>query len=405
MSRTERRHGVWTLEDRARNVLQYLDVDVTHGTAALEVALDHDRSRGVLDLGCFAPSGFRGWSGGARSRFVVGERGATPGYLPGPLEPGVWRVALRLHRIPADGLGWDATITVHDSPPPVPADPPGRRPLAERPPARSLPSVDGRRWRPGDLHAHTVHSDGALTIDELAEVAAGRGLEFLAVTDHNTVSHHPLLAAAGARAGIDLLPGQEVTTDRGHANAFGDVGWLDFREPAAQWLAAVTARGGLLSVNHPLSGDCAWLHEMPRRPPLAEVWHSSWFDRRWGAPLAWWQVWSPPGSWVTAIGGSDFHRSGSDALPGSPTTWIAGADGEPVLTGLAAGRVAVNAGVSDPLLLRVGDEFRALDAEGTLLVDTSGRYRVVRSADAAFPASAGPHWLVDPEQRVLALAN
>src|SRR5205823_844610 len=133
--------------------------------------------------------------------------------------------------------------------------------------------------------------------------------DFLAVTDHNTVSHHAELAAAGAAAGILLVPGQEVTTDRGHANAFGAVGWVDFREPAASW-------GGLLSINHPLAGDCAWLHPMDVRPPLAEVWHAGWWDRTWTAPLAWLLAWAPD---TVPVGGSDFHTLADAARPGGPT--------------------------------------------------------------------------------------
>jgi len=53
-----------------------------------------------------------------------------------------------------------------------------------------------------------VHSDGELTIDELAALAAAAGLDFLAITDHNTVSHHPYLPAAGRRAGWCCCPGR-----------------------------------------------------------------------------------------------------------------------------------------------------------------------------------------------------
>ena len=59
-------------------------------------------SRNVLDLGIFGAAGhdlgnaagFRGWSGGARDGFVISSTHATPGYLAGPIEPGVWAVAL-----------------------------------------------------------------------------------------------------------------------------------------------------------------------------------------------------------------------------------------------------------------------------------------------------------------------
>ena len=131
----------------------------------------------------------------------------------------------------------------------------------------------------GDFHSHTVHSDGSLEIVELATRAAGRGLDVLAVTDHNTVSHHSHLGAAGDHAGILLVPGQEVTTDNGHANCFGAIGWIDFRDPPDVWRAEATARGGLLAVNHPWAWDCAWRMPLAGPADLVEMWHWTW-DRR-----------------------------------------------------------------------------------------------------------------------------
>ena len=146
-----------------------------------------------------------------------------------------------------------------------------------------------------------------------------RGLDFLAVTDHNTVSHHRELAAASAAYGITLVPGQEVTTSRGHAGVLGDTGWIDFRTSADSWLAAAERGGGLMSINHPFGGDVSWLHPMERRPPLLEVWHWSWLDPTWTTPLSWWQAWDPS---AIPVGGSDWHRPGSDSPLGTPTTWV-----------------------------------------------------------------------------------
>src|SRR5437867_67863 len=43
-------------------------------------------------------------------------------------------------------------------------------------------------WYRGDLHSHSVHSDGSNTVAEMAEAASAIGLDFLAPTDHNTIS-------------------------------------------------------------------------------------------------------------------------------------------------------------------------------------------------------------------------
>jgi hypothetical protein len=382
-------------------VYHYLPVDLPAHTNGLHVQLSYDRSAGVLDLGCEAPRSFRGWSGGARDEFTITRDAATPGYLAGELEEGTWNVVLGLHRIPPGGLDYEVITQVYagaaTSGPPEPRRPDPPRP--RHPPRRELPSLDGLLWRAGDFHSHTVHSDGTLTVPELACLAVERGLDFLAVTDHNTVSHHGELGPAGRHAGIQLVAGQEVTTGLGHANAFGDIGWVDFRQPATAWLDAVEAGGGLLSVNHPLGGDCAWRHDLPRRAPLAEVWHSAWPDMRWGGQLAWWLAW---GQGVIPVGGSDFH-SAPGAPPGSPTTWVA-CEGDDVLGGLRARRVSISADRNGPLLLRLGHELIALGADGALLTGPDGRRRVVRGERMTFPAEPGPHWLENHETAVLAVS-
>ncbi|MFC4055093.1 CehA/McbA family metallohydrolase [Actinomadura syzygii] len=393
--------GRWTVEDRLERGLRELPFDVPAGTASITVELSFEG--GVIDLGCQGPDGFRGWSGGARTQFTIGPEWATPGYLPGELEPGTWHVWLGLHRILPDGVPYEVTVTTSTSPARRPEETPP--PAPERPPGRDLPAPSGMRWLAGDLHSHTVHSDGTLTVHELACLAASRGLDFLAVTDHNTVSHHPLLPAAGAHAGIHLVPGQEVTTDLGHANVFGDTGWVDFRRPSADWAAFAEARGGVMSINHPLSGDCAWRRPLPAdaRPRFAEIWHSSWWDRRWGAPLAWADVWRPDG--IVPLGGSDFHDPAQHKTLGDPLTWVLAEDGD-VLGALAAGRTSVSAGPDAPVLLRVDDELIAVGADGTVLIRPDGR-RVAVRGDRVRVAADGPgmHRLETYENEVIALCG
>ena len=443
---------------------RYLEVPFEipgRGADALEVTLAYDRDAAVIDLGCRDPERWRGWSGGARSRFAIdpGPRAAartvssglaasgvgasesgraTPGYEPGELVPGAWAVVLGLHRLPAEPI--DVTVTIATGPdagpvedePPAPPPPSGSLPgsggrssgkRADRTRlGRDLPAPDGLTWYAGDLHAHTTHSDGTLTIAQLASAAVGRGLDFLAVTDHNTVSHHAHLPGVGAAYDLCLLPGQEVTTHAGHANAFGDIGWVDFRRPAQQWLSDVEARGGLLSVNHPLQDDCGW--QFPVRTPFLELWHISWFlDLTATGPWAYLRglggtrgtPGGDPGGNPVLLGGSDFHKPDQGYPPGTPTTWVAAADRTPaaILDAIRHGRTAISRfpGPGEPVLVRVGDDLVAIDADGTVLVEglpTGGtdRRRRVRGDRVTFPAPSehGPYRLEAADRTLLAIS-
>jgi len=404
MANCARHAGRWTLEDRFASPWHYLPVDVGPGAGGLRVELDYERAGGtVLDLGCLGPDGFRGWSGSARESFVITGEAATPGYLPGEIEPGTWHVMIGVHRIPPDGVRYRVTAeTTRLGAGLLPAASPAPPAPRDRPPRRDLPASSGRRWLAGDLHTHTVHSDGVLTVQELAVLAVERGLDFIAVTDHNTVSHHAELAGAARRYGITLVPGQEVTTDGGHANALGDVGWIDFRREPDDWLEATEAGRGLLSVNHPIAGPVSWLRPMRRRPPLVEVWHWSWLDKRWTTPLAWWLAWDAT---AIPVGGSDWHRPGADAPPGCPTTWVecAGNDPGDVLDGLRAGRVAISAERDGPVLLRHDGGLVAVAADGATLAGPHGPSARVRGDLATLAGTAGPYRLVDASGANLAL--
>lgn len=412
-----RERRLLTIETQNDERYPHIAFEVPPASPSLEVRLRYNRGQGVIDLGCEGPAGWRGWSGGAREGFVIGAADATPGYCAGVLEPGVWSVVLGVHAVCAEGVTVEVEIEMpattavdHGVRPPPQAD-------AIRGSARDLPAPKGMRWIAGDFHAHTLHSDGAESVSQLAARAARSGLDFLAVTEHNTISHHPHLAPEGARHRITLIPGQEITTHRGHANAFGDIGFIDFRRPASAWVEEVAARGGIFSINHPIADDCAWLHRLDRAPDAVELWHCTWYDDLTAtSALAWYAAWPHR---VPLVGGSDFHSTQSTVGPGAPTTWVAVEDPSPqgILAALAAGRTAIAGGLTQgddirvpavltaPVLLRLEDDVMAVDAEGLVLVDARGRRRTMhgdRVRVAADPAH-GPFRLVDAHRRIAAL--
>ncbi|EYT53267.1 metal-dependent phosphoesterase [Leucobacter sp. UCD-THU] len=63
-----------------------------------------------------------------------------------------------------------------------------------------------------DLHTHSVFSDGTTRPSDIAREAAGIGLAGFALTDHDTIDGWGEARDAARDAGVDFLPGIEITT-------------------------------------------------------------------------------------------------------------------------------------------------------------------------------------------------
>jgi hypothetical protein len=293
--------------------------EVPAGVRRITVAADYQRftvaagiAGNVLDLGIFgpagwgpdAPAGFRGWSGGARTEFTLSAADATPGYLPGPIDEGTWAVALGPVVLNPFGMRWSLRIDLEHGEAPATA-------VVLPPPAEV--SGRGRAWYRGDLHLHTVHSDGRRTPGQLARAARTAGLDFVASTEHNTNAAN---LAWGAEYLDELLviPGEEVTTRHGHWLAIGLAAgdWVDWRYGPrdglfGRYAARVRAAGGLVVAAHPAlplpSG--AWEFGY-RHVDAIEVWNGRWtLDDE--VALVVWDRLLRRGRRIAAVAGSDSH--------------------------------------------------------------------------------------------------
>jgi hypothetical protein len=63
-----------------------------------------------------------------------------------------------------------------------------------------------------DLHSHTNESDGTFTPDELVGLAMERGLEALAISDHDTFAGFDQALPIARSGGLDLVCGIELST-------------------------------------------------------------------------------------------------------------------------------------------------------------------------------------------------
>jgi hypothetical protein len=361
--------GVLTRADH--ETYKELGFDVPAGVSRITVSFDFTTrdQKTTIDLGLLDPDRFRGWSGGDKMRFSVGELDATPSYLPGPIVPGRWTLLLGVPNIrPGVVAAYTATIDF------------GRKEATEVSAFSDEPLEVGARWYRGDLHMHTCHSDGTVAtqggarrapgpVYRTVEAAAARGCDFIAITDHNAVSHHHAMRELQPHFDkLLLIPGVEITTFRGHAGVLGAVGAVEFRlesrhlPTVGDLQDAVARQHGLFAINHPALPSneycmgCGWTAQGTDfgRVDAIEVANGGAMQAQGGGAdgifsgVPYWEARLNEGWRITAIGGSDNHKPDGDpeAAPavGSPTTvvWAQNLSERAVLDAIRAGRVFVD---------------------------------------------------------------
>lgn len=321
----------------------------------------------ALDLGLLDPSGLRCWSGGSKTVLTVGLSDATPSCLPGSIPAGTWNLLIGVPNIRA-GVRSHYTAEVYFTRSGL---------VSDEPEMLRAPLRKGPAWYRGDLHMHTAHSDGQCANQSgekvpcpvflTVEAAAHRGLDFIAITDHNATSQYNAMRELQPYFdNVLLIPGREITTFQGHINVLGTTSYLDFRlgsetVPDMDTLLRETERSGaLVSINHPdaPSGEicmgCGWTPktavDMKLVTAVEAVNGGSELDGRYGIPF--WDHELNQGVRLTGIGGSDNHNALSDpqkpSSVGSPTTVIYATNlsTPAILAGIRAGHVFIDATAS-----------------------------------------------------------
>ena len=109
-----------------------------------------------------------------------------------------------------------------------------------------------------DLHLHSTFSDGTFTPEEIVREAKRHGLTAIALTDHDTVEGCMRMAAACWPAGIEFIPGTELTAEADGRELHILAYYLDVHD--ADLLAAM-ARFQEVRVNR-IREMCARLNEL-----------------------------------------------------------------------------------------------------------------------------------------------
>jgi hypothetical protein len=317
----------------------------------------------ALDLGLLDPQGLRCWSGGNKSVLTVGLSDATPSCLPGAIPAGTWNVLIGVPNIrPQVTSHYTAQVYLTRT-----------GAVADYPEILREPLRDGPAWFRGDLHMHTAHSDGQCPSQTgkmvpcpvyfTVDAAARRGLDFIAVTDHNATSQYDAMRELQPYFDkVLLIPGREITTFQGHLNFLGTTDFVDFRLGSAgvptidDLLRNARRLGALVSVNHPrdptgeICMGCGWTPSPPADMNLLDAVEAvnggSETPAFSGIPF--WEHQLDLGHRLTAIGGSDNHRPTrpleDPGSVGSPTTvvYAANLSTPAILAGIRSGRVFID---------------------------------------------------------------
>ena len=239
---------------------------------------------------------------------------SSPGMRTAPIESGTWTATVESHRILGlDTVNYELIVTLSSEPLALTLTP---SPYHD---VRKIASTQPG-WYRGDLHGHTIHSDGSWDIPEFTRFQRDRGLDFVSLTDHNTATGLPQHRNQ-TEDGFLALGGMELSTMNGHMLALGGNDYYEWRleiEPGMdinRIMQQVIDRNELLIIAHPMSPDepfcsgCLWQFE-DARPGVAlgvEIWNGFWsyFNEE---ALQQYYAWLNLGHRLVATSGSDIHE-------------------------------------------------------------------------------------------------
>lgn len=253
----------------------------------------------TIDLGLIAPDGTQvGASGSDKTEITICETGSTPGYRAYPPVAGEWKILVGAYEVAPEGVNVTYEITF---------------------------TLKRLRLLKGDLHTHTLASDGVHTAEELGWKALRNGLDFLAITDHNQMVTPDALPKG---VGITFIPGMEWTHYMGHANLLGSEKPYDAPfatnslEETLERFRSARQRGALIVINHPFEEVARLYYDINSLIfDCLEIWNGPMRESNLKA-VGLWHSMLCTGKKVPITGGSDYHRDTPFIFLGGPTTCV-----------------------------------------------------------------------------------
>ena len=278
---------------------------------------------------------------------------------------------------------------------------------------RFADTIDVSAFQKGNIHTHTNFSDGDRPPQEVYAWYRERGYNFLAITDHNTLTDPAIYRLLERKKRFVMITGEEVTM-RGagkqvHVNALchkRTIGGRSFdtQREALRWAVhEVAAQGGVALVNHPNWDWALTAADLPaaRGAQLLEIASGHPYVHTPGdadhlSHEAIWDVALGAGLDFAGVAVDDAHSYGpfapeTAARPGR--AWIQVFAPEPsaeaICDALRKGRLYASTGVSLKRIVVQGDAYLVYPADTTALVEFVGLGgRVLQSGHAGSDGAA-----------------
>ncbi len=129
----------------------------------------------------------------------------------------------------------------------------------------------------GDLHQHSHFSkDGVNTVEEILKGDLANGLNFGALSDHDSIDGNDEWLSIAEELDFLAIPAQEITTKQGHYVAINtseliDMTTIDSETNLTEMIDQIHQVGGLAQINHPGRDFPFW--EMVNRFDAIEIWN------------------------------------------------------------------------------------------------------------------------------------
>ncbi|NLC33576.1 MAG: CehA/McbA family metallohydrolase [Clostridiales bacterium] len=374
-------HSFTRLVEKAEE-RQYLRIpfEVMEDIETITIAYDYTRHRispkeegmtrreeiNIIDLALEDPQqSLVGASGSERKEIKIHENYATPGYHGVPIQSGTWYLVLGAYLIEQEGCPVSIKVT-----------------------QKRKETVLLR----GDTHTHTVHSDGWYTVDEAIARARQDRLDYLFITDHNSMTSNAYLRSY---PDLTVLPGVEVTYYDGHYNMFGlkrpvKTYVANSRDEVLAIMREGKEKGALVSLNHPCDKSCGWTYGIGSDVPcdMVEIWNGPFIPYNQASVDLWHEQLCKGRIWP-AIGGSDCHRAELFRNVAAPATFLysnsrAGSD---ILDAMKSGHAFIGMNTSAPVIYiamgdaRMGDIYQGAPMPLELRVDGLAQGDEIRLID------------------------